>query len=80
METYTLPYGKQMPVGICCVTQGAQPSFSVTPRGVGWGGRWREVQEGRDICILWLIHIDVWQKHNIVAIKNKSQEKKQIIS
>ena len=22
------------------------------------------VQEGRDICILWLIHVDVWQKWN----------------
>ena len=22
----------------------------------------REVQEGEDICILWLIHVDVWQK------------------
>ena len=21
------------------------------PRGVGWGGRWEEVQKGGDICI-----------------------------
>ena len=31
----------------------------------GWDGRAgsrREVQEGRNICILWLIHVVVWQK------------------
>jgi len=31
----------------------------------GWDGRAgsrREVQEGRNICILWLVHIVVWQK------------------
>ena len=49
METYTLPYGKQMPVGICCVTQGAQPSPLCQPRGVGAGGK--EAQGGGDICI-----------------------------
>ena len=27
--------------------------------GVGGG---REVQEGEDMCILWLIYVDVWQK------------------
>ena len=25
------------------------------------GGR-EEVQGGEDICVLWLIHVDVWQK------------------
>ena len=25
------------------------------PRGVGWGGRWREVQKGGDICMLRLL-------------------------
>ena len=30
----------------------------------GWDGEedGREVQKGRDICILWLIHVEVWQK------------------
>ena len=27
---------------------------------VGWDGR--EVQEGGDICILWLVHVDIRQK------------------
>ena len=38
------------PVGICCVTQGAQTGALWQPRGVGWGGRGREVQERGDIC------------------------------
>ena len=37
------------PVGICCVTQGAQPSPLCQPRGVGAGGK--EAQGGGDICI-----------------------------
>ena len=30
----------------------------------GWDGEGdgREVQEGEDICIPWLIHVDIWQK------------------
>ena len=32
----------------------------------GWEGvaGGREVKEGGDICHLWLIHVDVWQKSN----------------
>ena len=29
---------------------------------MGWERGWREVQEGRAIVYLWLIHVDVWQK------------------
>ena len=50
METYTLPCVKR-PVGICCVTQGAQARALCQPRGVGWVGDGREVQEEGDICI-----------------------------
>ena len=34
------------------------------PRRVGWGGvgGGREAQEGRDMCVLWLIYVDVRQK------------------
>ena len=46
LETYTLPYGKQISVGICCMTQGTQARTLRQPRGVG-----REVPEGGDICI-----------------------------
>jgi len=35
-------------VGICFMTQGTQTG---APRGVGRGGRWRDVQEGGDICV-----------------------------
>ena len=51
-------------VGICCMTQGAQTSVlcdNLEERhGVGGG---REIQVGGegDICISWLIHVDVWQ-------------------
>jgi len=43
-------------VGMGCATQGAQPSALWLPRGVGDG---REVQEGGDIGVLWLLHVDV---------------------
>ena len=36
-------------MGICCMTQRAQPSSPWQPGGVGGG---REVQEKGDICIL----------------------------
>ena len=32
------------------------------PRGVRWRGKRGEFQEGGDMFILWLIHVDVWQK------------------
>ena len=37
-------------MGICCVTQGTQTEALYQPRGVGWEGDGREVQEGGDIC------------------------------
>ena len=52
MWKHTLPHvcgNIHKPVGICCVTQGAQPSALWQPRGVGAGGR--EAQGGGDICI-----------------------------
>ena len=39
------------PVGICCMTQGAQPGALWQPWGVGWSGRWKGgVQGGGNIC------------------------------
>ena len=38
-------------MGSCCITQGAQPGALWQPRGVGWSGSGREVQEGVDVCI-----------------------------
>ena len=38
-------YNKQL-IGSCYLTQGAQAGTLWQPRGVGWGGSWREVQEG----------------------------------
>ena len=37
-------------MGICHMMQAAQAGAQ--PRGVGWGGGRREVQEGGDTCIL----------------------------
>ena len=54
METYIYSHMKNRePMGIFCVTQGAQPSAPGQPRGVGWVGDGREGQ---------LIHANVWQK------------------
>ena len=38
-------------MGICCIGQETQIGALYQPRGVGWEGRWREVQKGGDICI-----------------------------
>ena len=38
-------------MGICCVAQETQAGALYQPIGVGWGGRWEEIQMGRDICI-----------------------------
>ena len=49
-ETYALSCVKQIAVGICCMSQGAQTIALRPPRGVGWGGGGREVPEGGDVC------------------------------
>ena len=36
---------------ICCMAQETQTGALCQPGGVEWGGRWREVQKGGDICI-----------------------------
>ena len=43
---------KQITSGKFHITQGSQPGPLWRPRGVGWSGDGREVQEGGDICIL----------------------------
>ena len=35
-----------------------QTGILYQPRGVGWGGRWMEVQKGGIYVYLWLIHVD----------------------
>ena len=61
METYTLPYVKQIASGnVLCDTHTGGGLRK--PRGVGWGGRWEEGSRGRGRVHLWLIHVDVWQK------------------
>ena len=54
METFTLPYVKQIASGICHMTQGPQPGLCDN-RGVGWIGKLREVQEGG-----WFIYTYGW--------------------
>ena len=46
----TVPYVKQIATGICCMAQETQTGALYQPRGVGWGGRWREVQKVGDVC------------------------------
>ena len=47
----TLPYVKQIPMGIRCMVQGTQIGALQQPREVGRGGRWKRASEGGDICI-----------------------------
>ena len=44
------------------MTQGAQTGTLWQPRGVEWGGRWKEGSRGRRHIYLWLIHADIQQK------------------
>ena len=37
-------------MGKCCVAQETQTGAQRQPRGLGWGGRWEEVQEG-GVCV-----------------------------
>ena len=42
------------------MSQETQTGALYQPRGMGWGGRWEEVQKGGDIPVyLWLIHVEV---------------------
>ena len=41
---YHMSHGE--PVGICCMTQGAQILALWQPRGAGWGGRWEGGSRG----------------------------------
>ena len=63
METYALPYGKQIASRNLRYDKGSSTWCSVTAwrGGMGWemGGRFK--REGTFVC-LWLIHVDVWQK------------------
>ena len=54
---------RRSPVGICCVTQGAQPSALWQPRGVGWGWKvGRRFKREGTYAYLGLIHADAWHK------------------
>ena len=46
----TLPYVKQIANGNLLYVSGNSNRGSVSSRGVGWGGRWREARERGDIC------------------------------
>ena len=64
----TLPYVKQIAMGICCMAQETQIGALYQPRGVGWRGRWEGGSKGRGrsegvskgiYVNLWLIHVEV---------------------
>ena len=50
IEIYTLQCVKQIVMGSCYITQGAQPGARRQPRGVGWSGRWEGGSRGGDLC------------------------------
>ena len=68
METYTLPYVKQIASGNLLVTYGAQPSALWQSRGVGWGGRWEGGLMGRGhMCTCdWFTVIYGRNQHSII--------------
>ena len=45
--TVTLPYVKQIAMGICCMAQETQTGALYQPRGEGWGERWEGGSKGR---------------------------------
>ena len=63
MEIYILPYVKQIGNGNSLNDLGNSNQASVTTYlGGDVVGSGREVQEEGDTGILWLTHVDVWQK------------------
>ena len=64
MKTYTLQSANlqnRQPVGICCVTWGAQTrALAVRGWDVVGGGGWFRVERTR--TSLWMVHVEVWQK------------------
>ena len=67
VETYTLPCVKQIASGNSLYAPGSSREGSVMTWRAGMGrevaGRFR--RDGAHVD-LWFIHVDVWQKHNIV--------------
>ena len=57
---------------ICGMTQGTKERLCNNLEG--WDGEedGREVQEGEDIVILWLIHVNVWHKIKKKSVKQLS--------
>ena len=79
METCTLTYVKQIASGNMLYGSGNLSRGSVTTQrgGMGWEVGGRLTREGT--CVyLWLIHVDVWQKHHhiVIILQLKNQEKK----
>ena len=63
IETYTLPYVKQIVSGnLLCDPGNPKPILCDNLEGWDGGGGGREVQEGGTYIYLWLIHAEVWQK------------------
>ena len=45
------------------------------PRGMVWGGRWKEGSGWGTHVYLWQIHFDIWQnQYNIVKLKIKKKK------
>ena len=67
------------------MTQETQIGALYQPRGVGWGGRWEEVQREGIYVYLWLNHVEVWQnvtkfcKAIILQLKNKLKKKENLV-
>ena len=51
METYKTVCKIDSQREFCCMAQETQTGALYQPKRVGWGGDWREVQKGGDICI-----------------------------
>ena len=61
-EAYPSPHVKQTASGNLLDDSGNSNRGSVTAEGWDGAGDGREIPERRDVCILWLIHADIWQK------------------
>ena len=69
IETYTLPYVKQM-ISVSWMAWSRAPKASTLGqhRGIGWGGRWEgEFKIGGTHVYLWLVPVDVWQNHHNIV-------------
>ena len=62
IETWYYQVWNRSPVQVGCMRQVLGAGALGRPRGMGWGGRWKEGSGWGTHVNPWLIHVNVWHK------------------